>query len=110
MFLSLQIFEKTFSELIPDPKRVGVFSLIIPAFSKAILSKVFPNIDSWSISILVIMESSGFIMLVESNLPPSPVSIILISVLESLKNENARAVLHSKKEGLTSLNSSKFFS
>ncbi len=59
---------------------------------------------------LVIMDSIGLIILVESNLPPSPVSIILTSELESLKNENARAVLHSKKEGLTFLNSSKFFS
>ena len=52
----------------------------IPAFSLVINSMVLPKITVCSKEILVITETSGVIMLVESNLPPSPVSMILISV------------------------------
>lgn len=48
---------------------------MIPAFSFAIYSSVFPNTCIWSYPIVVIIDINGdSIILVESNLPPKPVS------------------------------------
>ena len=63
----------------------GTFCLIIPAFSKAILGNVSPKISVWSLEILVIRETSGMIILVESKRPPKPTSITAISTFSSAK-------------------------
>ena len=69
------------------------FSFIMPAFSKAICSKEFPNLSVWSNEIEVITDNKGFfIVLVASYLPPKPVSIIAISTLLSAKYLKAEAV------------------
>ena len=48
------------------------------------------------------MLSSGTMMLVESSLPPSPVSITAISTPSLAKKSKAMAVVISKNEGLRS--------
>ena len=54
----------------------GVFSFIIPAFSVAIFSNVFPKNSVCSNSIVLIQQSSGFIIFVASSRPPNPTSNI----------------------------------
>ena len=77
---------------------MGRLSLSIPAFSLAILSIVLPRYSVWSNPILVIIQSFFLsIMLVASNLPPNPVSIILISLGFLWNAINAAAVVISKK-------------
>ena len=44
-------------------------------------------------------DNSGVIILVESNLPPKPVSITAISTFSFSKYLKAKAVVHSKKLG-----------
>ncbi len=63
----------------------GTFSFMIPALSLAISSLVFPSNLSWSMPMDVIIDSSGFIRLVVSNLPPNPTSIEAKSHFCSLK-------------------------
>ena len=71
------------------------FSFIIPAFSNAICSKVFPNLSVWSKEIEVITDNIGlFIVLVASYLPPKPVSIIAIS------NHQLQCVHYISKENI----------
>ena len=69
----------------------AVFFLIIPAFSFAISSNEFPNKLVWSYPILVIIDISGLIILVLSNRPPKPVSIIAISTFSSVSYTHLRA-------------------
>ena len=47
-------------------------------------------------------DNNGFMILVESNLPPKPVSIIAKSTFSDSKYANAIATVTSKKEGSTS--------
>ena len=72
---------------------------MMPAFSVAISASVCPKNCVWSRLMLVMIESSGRMMFVQSNLPPSPVSITATSTWLSAKNLNASAVVISKKEG-----------
>ena len=58
----------------------GTPSFIIPAFSFAIDFKLYPKICWWSNETGVIAVSRGLTTLVESSLPPSPTSIIAISI------------------------------
>ena len=74
----------------------GTPSLIIPAFSYAIFSKVSPRYSVCSMLMLVITETSGCNMLVASYLPPIPTSTTAYSTPLSLKNSNAMAVVTSK--------------
>ena len=83
-----------------SPITTGTLCLIIPAFCAAIKGRVSPKISIWSQPILVITERSGVIMLVESNLPPRPTSIIAISTCSRAKISKANATVISKNEGL----------
>ena len=67
---------------------IGIFFFMIPAFSQAIYSNVLPRTFTWSNPIDVIAVAIGVIKFVASNLPPSPTSIILISVFYILKYFN----------------------
>ena len=91
-----------------SPITTAVPSLIIPAFSLAISSIVFPKNWVWSIEILVITETSGKIIFVESSLPPIPTSITAISIEFLLKYSNANPTVISKKEKLFSIKKSIF--
>ena len=84
--LSLAFFSNTtFVSGVCSPITTAVLGFIIPAFSAAICSRVLPKNAVWSNPILVIMDSTGFIMFVQSNRPPSPVSITAISTSLSEK-------------------------
>ncbi|MNL67129.1 hypothetical protein D3C87_1916880 [compost metagenome] len=50
----------------------------------------------------MITDNSGVMILVESNRPPKPTSIIAMSTFSSAKKEKAMATVASKKDGLTS--------
>ncbi len=85
----------------PDasPITTGIPSLIIPAFSEAIFSRVSPRNCVWSNDILVIILIMGVMIFVLSSRPPSPVSITATSTLRFAKNSNAITIVSSKKEG-----------
>ena len=71
----------------PDtfPTTTGTSSLIIPAFSLAILVSVWPRYCIWSKPILVITHRSGVMILVQSRRPPMPTSITATSTFWSAK-------------------------
>ena len=73
------------SKLANIPQSRTYVALIIPAFSRAMASNVSPNRAMWSKDILVMTEASGWMMLVESNRPPKPTSIMAISTSSSAK-------------------------
>ena len=79
----------------------GVVVFMIPAFSVAISGNVFPRRAIWSIPILVIILNIGLIILVLSNLPPNPVSIMAISTFSLAKYSKAIPTVISKKLGAT---------
>jgi aldose 1-epimerase len=58
-----------------SPTTTGTCGLMMPAFSPAISASVLPRNWVWSKLMLVMMESIGVMMLVQSSLPPSPTSI-----------------------------------
>ena len=93
-----------------SPITTGTFSLMMPAFSRAILSKVFPKNLVWSRLIFVIIDNIGVIILVQSSRPPSPTSIIAISIWQSAKYLNAIAVVSSKKLGCKGSKKERYFS
>lgn len=64
-----------------SPIITGMRGLIMPAFSDAISGRVSPSSAVWSLEILVMIDSSGVMMLVLSSRPPSPTSITAISTL-----------------------------
>ena len=74
----------------------GTPGLMIPPFSCAIFRIVVPRICVCSNPIVVITETSGVMMFVASNLPPSPVSMTAISTCSSAKYLKAIAVTASK--------------
>ena len=84
----------------------GIPGFMIPAFSLAIFSRVFPRSAIWSKEIFVITEAKGVIMFVESRRPPSPTSITAISTWLSAKYLKAIATVISKKDGFTRENKS----
>ena len=51
----------------------------MPAFSVAIFGRESPRTSAWSIDIVVMAQMSASTNLVESNLPPSPVSMTALS-------------------------------
>ena len=53
----------------------------MPAFSVAILGRVSPRTSEWSIEMVVIAQMSASTSLVESSLPPRPVSMTALSTL-----------------------------
>ena len=67
------------------PITTGVSFLMMPAFSDAMASKVFPSRAIWSNPILVMMDSSGSITFVLSSLPPKPVSMMAMSTFSCTK-------------------------
>ena len=80
---------------------VSEFSLIIPAFWRAISWIVFPSMLVWSKEILPIIEIEFGIIFVQSNNPPRPTSKITISQLLLKKYNKASVVSISKREGFT---------
>jgi len=69
---------------------------MMPHFSYAISSRVFPRNSIWSYEILVMIERIGVRIFVASSLPPIPTSITAYSQFCSLKYIKARSVLLSK--------------
>ena len=67
------------------PITTGTPSLIIPAFSLAIFVSVSPRYWVWSRPMLVITHKSGWMIFVQSNLPPMPTSITATSTFWSAK-------------------------
>ena len=59
----------------------GTPGLCIPAFSVAIFGRVSPRTSEWSIEMVVIAQMSASTSLVESSLPPRPVSMTALSTL-----------------------------
>ena len=82
-----------------SPITTGTPGLIMPAFSPAISSSVFPKNCVWSKLMLVMTQSSGVMMFVQSSRPPSPTSTTAMSTFFSAKYLKASAVVSSKKEG-----------
>ena len=104
VFFSCALSYSIFWTVLDWPAEItGVFSFIIPAFSSAIFSMVLPRISIWSIEIEVITIRSGLITFVESNRPPSPVSMTATSTLCLLKWFSAMTVVVSKKVDSISL-------
>ncbi len=73
---------------------VGIFFLIIPAFSAAIFSMDSPRNSWWSWEIEVITEIFGIMTLLLSSLPPSPVSSRVKSdlVFEAASKKQAEVI------------------
>ena len=78
---------------------VGIHDLIIPAFSAAISSRVFPKRFVWSKLIDVITDNIGVITLVESSLPPRPTSTTAKSTSSVAKYKNINTVIISNSVG-----------
>ena len=95
-FFSFATFLMTSKASPSHPVMQGIPSLIIPAFSNAISSIVSPRMFIWSYETVVITETAGKMMLVESSLPPRPTSITAKSTFSSAKCLNAIAVVTSK--------------
>ena len=77
---------------------MGVFCLIIPAFSAAISGKVSPKNCIWSYPIFVITATSGYMIFVESKHPPKPTSMTAISTFCVAKYSKAKPTVISKNE------------
>ena len=73
------------------------FSFIIPPFSFAIDFISSPRCSVCSISISVIIDTTGFRTFVASSLPPMPTSTTAKSTFSIAKYINAIAVVNSKK-------------
>ena len=93
-----------------SPTTTGVPCFMIPAFSYAIFDNVLPKNWVWSSEMLVMMESKGLIMLVQSNRPPKPTSIMAKSTCCSEKYLKAIAVVSSKNDGCNGSKKLRWFS
>ena len=70
------LLNNIFHQISSSPEIMGILGFTIPAFLWQFLPEFLLKYSDGSKSTLVIAETKGFIILVESNLPPKPTSIM----------------------------------